>query len=56
MRSKRTLTNIAYALGTSLLLLLLGLATRRLMVFNLGDGIAQATGVVNNPSTIVSFA
>ena len=56
MRSKRTLVNIAYALGTSLLLLLLGLATRRLMVFNFGDGIAQATGVVEKLFNFFSIA
>lgn len=56
MRSKRTLINIAYALGTSLLLLLLGLATRRLMVFNFGDGIAQATGVVEKLFNFFSIA
>ena len=56
MRSKRTLINIAYALGTSLLLLLLGLATRRLMVFNFGDGIAQATGVVEKLCNFFSIA
>ena len=56
MRSKRTLITIAYALGTSLLLLLLGLATRRLMVFNFGDGIAQATGVVEKLFNFFSIA
>ena len=39
MRTKRTLLNMAYALGSSLLLLLLGLVTRRLLVDNFGPQI-----------------
>ena len=56
MRTKRTLINMAYTLGTSLLLLLLGLATRRLLVTNFGDGIAQATGVVEKLFNFFSIA
>ena len=38
---------MAYALGSSLLLLLLGLVTRRLLVYNFGTQISTATQVVS---------
>ena len=47
MRTKRTLLNMAYALGSSLLLLLLGLVTRRLLVDNFGPQITTASQVVS---------
>ena len=56
MRSKRTLINMAYALGTSFLLMLLGLATRRLLVFNFGDEITRASQVVEKLFTFFSIA
>ena len=47
LRTKRTLLNMAYALGSSLLLLLLGLVTRRLLVDNFGPQITTASQVVS---------
>ena len=47
---------MAYALGTSFLLMLLGLATRRLLVFNFGDEITRASQVVEKLFTFFSIA
>ena len=56
LRTKRTLLNMAYALGSSLLLLLLGLVTRRLLVDNFGPQITTASQVVSQLSTFFSIA
>ena len=56
MRTKRTLLNMAYALGSSLLLLLLGLVTRRLLVDNFGPQITTASQVVSQLFNFFSIA
>ena len=56
MRTKRTLLNMAYALGSSLLLLLLGLVTRRLLVYNFGAQISTASQVVTQLFNFFSIA
>ena len=56
LRTKRTLLNIAYALGSSLLLLLLGLVTRRLLVDNFGPQITTASQVVSQLFNFFSIA
>ncbi|MEE0708360.1 MAG: oligosaccharide flippase family protein [Gemmiger sp.] len=56
MRTKRTLINMAYALGSSLLLLLLGLVTRRLLVYNFGTQISTASQVVTQLFNFFSIA
>ena len=56
MRTKRTLLNLAYALGSSLLLLLLGLITRRLLVDNFGPQITTASQVVSQLFNFFSIA
>ena len=56
MRTKRTLLNMAYALGSSLLLLLLGLITRRLLVDNFGPQITTASQVVSQLFNFFSIA
>ena len=56
LRTKRTLLNMAYALGSSLLLLLLGLVTRRLLVDNFGPQITTASQVVSQLFTFFSIA
>ena len=43
MRTKKTVLNLAYALGSSVLLLILGFVTRRLLVFHFGDDITTAS-------------
>ena len=47
MRTRKTILNLVYALGSSLLLMLLGFATRRLLVFNFGNDITAASQVVD---------
>ena len=47
MRTQKTILNLVYALGSSLLLMLLGFATRRLLVFNFGNDITAASQVVD---------
>ena len=56
LRTKRTLLNMAYALGSSLLLLLLGLVTRRLLVDNFGPQITTASQVVSQLFNFFSIA
>ncbi|MFR3226361.1 MAG: hypothetical protein ACLTNY_05300, partial [Blautia massiliensis (ex Durand et al. 2017)] len=56
MRTRRTLINMAYALGSSLLLLLLGLVTRRLLVYNFGTQISTASQVVSQLFNFFSIA
>ena len=56
MRTKRTLLNMAYALGSSLLLLLLGLVTRRLLVDNFGTQVTTASQVVSQLFNFFSIA
>ncbi len=56
MRTKRTLLSMAYALGSSLLLLLLGLVTRRLLVDNFGPQITTASQVVSQLFNFFSIA
>ena len=56
MRTKRTLLNMAYALGSSLLLLLLGLVKRRLLVDNFGPQITTASQVVGQLFNFFSIA
>lgn len=56
MRTKRTLLNMAYALGSSLLLLILGLVTRRLLVYNFGAEITNASQVVEKLFNFFSIA
>lgn len=56
MRTKRTLINMVYALGSSLLLLLLGLVTRRLLVENFGPQITAASQVVSKLFNFFSIA
>ena len=56
LRTKRTLLNMAYALGSSLLLLLLGLITRRLLVDNFGPQITTASQVVSQLFNFFSIA
>ena len=50
MRTQKTILNLVYALGSSLLLMLLGFATRRLLVFNFGNDITAASQVVDKLS------
>ena len=47
---------MAYALGSSLLLLLLGLVTRRLLVYNFGTQISTASQVVTQLFNFFSIA
>ena len=47
---------MAYALGSSLLLLLLGLVTRRLLVYNFGTQISTASQVVSQLFNFFSIA
>lgn len=56
MRTKRTLLNLAYTLGSSLILLLLGLVTRRLLVYNFGESIAASASVVEKLFNFFSIA
>ncbi|MEE0799712.1 MAG: hypothetical protein U0L91_00365 [Gemmiger sp.] len=56
MRTKKTIINLAYALGSSLLLMLLGFVTRRLLVFNFGDDITTASQVVEKLFSFFSIA
>lgn len=56
MRTKRTLINMAYALASSFLLLLLGLVTRRLLVYNFGPEITNASQVVEKLFNFFSIA
>lgn len=56
MRTKRTLLNLAYTLGSSLILLLLGLVTRRLLVYNFGAAIAASATVVEKLFNFFSIA
>ena len=56
MRTKRTLLNLAYTLGSSLVILLLGLITRRLLVYNFGASITAAATVVEKLFTFFSIA
>lgn len=56
MRTKRTLINLAATLGSSLVLLLLGLVTRRLMVTNFGDTVSGANTVIENLFNFFSIA
>lgn len=48
--------NLVYALGSSLLLMLLGFATRRLLVFNFGNDITAASQVVDKLFNFFSIA
>lgn len=56
MRTQKTILNLAYALGSSLLLMLLGFATRRLLVFNFGNDITAASQVVDKLFNFFSIA
>lgn len=56
MRTKRTVINLVYAVGSSLLLLLLGLVTRRLLVFNFGPAVTNASQVVDKLFVVFSIA
>ena len=56
MRTKRTLLNLAYTLGSSLVILLLGLVTRRLLVYNFGESIAASATVVDKLFNVFSIA
>ena len=51
MRTQKTILNLVYALGSSLLLMLLGFATRRLLVFNFGNDITAASQLVESICT-----
>ena len=52
----KTILNLVYALGSSLLLMLLGFATRRLLVFNFGNDITAASQVVDKLFNFFSIA
>ena len=56
MRTQKTILNLVYALGSSLLLMLLGFATRRLLVFNFGNDITAASQVVDKLFNFFSIA
>lgn len=56
MRTKRTIINLAYTLGSSLVLMLLGLVTRRLLVYNFPDSVAAAATVIEKLFTFFSIA
>ena len=56
MRTRKTILNLVYALGSSLLLMLLGFATRRLLVFNFGNDITAASQVVDKLFNFFSIA
>jgi len=56
VRTKRTITNLAYTLGSSLILLLLQLVARRLLVFNLGETVTAASTVIERLFTFFSIA
>ena len=56
MRTKKTVLNLAYALGSSVLLLILGFVTRRLLVFHFGDDITTASQVVEKLFNFFSVA
>lgn len=56
MRTKRTLINLAATLGSSLVLLLLGLVTRHLLVTNFGDTVAGANTVIEKLFNFFSIA
>ena len=56
MRTKKTILNLAYALGSSILLLILGFVTRRLMVYNFGDDIVAISQVVEKMFNFFSVA
>ena len=56
MRTKRTLLNLAYTLGSSLIILLLGLVTRRLLVYNFGAAITASATVVEKLFNFFSIA
>lgn len=56
MRTKRTLINLAYTLLSSVLMLLLGLVTRRLFVYNFGDFIPGTATVVEKLFSFFSIA
>ena len=46
MRTRRTLLNLAYALLSSVVVLVLGLVTRKLLVVNFGPTVSGAASVV----------
>ena len=56
MRTKRTLLNLFYSLGSSVIVLLLGLVTRRLLVFRFGNDITTASQVVEQLFNFFSIA
>lgn len=56
MRTRYTLINLAYTLGSSLIMLLLGLITRRLFVINFGDFIPGTVSVVEKLFSFFSIA
>ena len=56
MRTKRTLLNLAYALLSSVVVLVLGLITRKLLVVNFGPTVSGAASVVEKLFTFFSIA
>ena len=56
MRTKRTLLNLAYALLSSVVVLVLGLVTRKLLVVNFGPTVSGAASVVEKLFTFFSIA
>ncbi len=56
MRTRRTIINTAYTLGSSLILLVLGLITRRLFVYNFGDLIPGYAGTIEKMFSFFSVA
>lgn len=56
MRTKYTLINLAYTLGSSLIMLMLGLITRRLFVINFGSFIPGTVTVVEKMFSFFSVA
>ena len=56
MRTRRTLLNLAYALLSSVVVLVLGLVTRKLLVVNFGPTVSGAASVVEKLFTFFSIA
>ena len=56
MRTRRTLLHLAYALLSSVVVLVLGLVTRKLLVFNFGPTVSGAASVVEKLFNFFSIA